>query len=84
LIFRNGSSTFSKKASDAKYTLPASGLIKSFPLKHKPLPKQRACKLVHGIFIIRIAGSELRFHGIFIIRIAGSEILFKTEYYSRV
>jgi hypothetical protein len=43
----------------------------------KPSPRRaKAPKLFHGIFIIRIAGSELRFHGLLIIRIAGSELLF--------
>ena len=32
-------------------------------------------KLFHGLFVIRIAGSELRFHGLFLFRMAGSGLL---------
>ena len=29
-------------------------------------------KLFHGLFVIRIAGSEQRFHGLFLFRMTGS------------
>ena len=45
--------------------------------KYPPPLSGGTCKLIHGIFIVRVAGSEIRFHSIFIIRIAASEILIK-------
>ena len=46
--------------------------IKSLTVSSKGLKK-----LFHGLFMIRVTGSELLFHGLFIIRITGSGLLFR-------
>ncbi len=44
-------------------------------MKGAPCRNSKRLKLFHGLFMIRIAGSELRFHGLFLFRMTGSGLL---------
>ena len=46
-------------------------------IKSLAVPGKGLKKLFHGLFIIRMTGSEPRFHGLFLIRITGSGLLLR-------
>jgi hypothetical protein len=54
---------------------------KTAPKLKKPLPKKsERLKLVHSLFIVRVAGSEdTGLHSLFIVRVAGSEDTFMSN-----